>query len=206
MSEEIPDWQQEKPLGKLTCSSYDCDNELHSFRTWRPKKGTTYRNEYCRACDADLVDWHRIDKKNLGDIDYTFTSLRYELFRHHYWHKEFDERALEHAKKKGMIGLREQAEKIIKTRLGKSALENAWDGRQTPLGGNVIHYAQHATASCCRKCAEEWFSINRNTKLKSNDADYLIELITKYIKTRLPNLPDKVTGKPKKQRKQKGGN
>ena len=55
------DWNNEKPLGKVTCSSHDCERDLHSFRRRGPG-GESYRNEQCVACGAQLIDWNRLDQ------------------------------------------------------------------------------------------------------------------------------------------------
>ena len=62
------------------------------------------------------------------------------------------------------------------------------DGVQTPRDGNAIYYAQHATASCCRKCAEEWHGIDRNRPLENDEIQYMAELIMYYLKDRMPDL------------------
>ncbi len=60
---------------------------------------------------------------------------------------------------------------------------------QTRTSGNVIYYAQHATATCCRKCMEAWHAIDRETPLGDQEIGYATELVMRYIKVRLPDLP-----------------
>ena len=62
------------------------------------------------------------------------------------------------------------------------------DGIQTKQSGNVICYAQHATATCCRKCLEEWYDIDRNKKLDEKNLKYLIEIVMIYLEKKLPHL------------------
>ncbi len=188
MAETKNDWQEVKPLQKLTCSSHDCEHDLHCFRSKRPIN-RSYRNGRCVACNLDLIDWDRIDKKDLKDANYTVHAIQREMFRHEYWHKTIDEQALAHARKKGLQQLREDAEKRIAKYVGSPSNQNPWDGRQTPLQGNVIYYAQHATATCCRKCAEEWYGIDRNRPLATEEIKYMVDLIMLYVKTRVPDLP-----------------
>ena len=65
------------------------------------------------------------------------------------------------------------------------------DGIQTPVDKqNIIYYAQHATATCCRKCIKYWHGIPYDRALEPAEALYLQELIIKYIENRLPDLPD----------------
>ena len=188
MTSSDMDWNKEKPLGKVTCSSYDCERDLHSFRRRRPGS-ESYRNEDCVACGAQLIDWHRLDRHDLKDVDNTFDSLRLEMIRHHFWHKKIDKGALNHALGKGVIGLRQAAEHRLNKYVGAPSSELFRDGTQTPQVGNVIFYAQHATATCCRKCIEAWHGINREVPLVSEQIGYMTELIMKYIQVRLPELP-----------------
>ena len=71
-----------EPL-KVTCTSSDCDNELHCFRATTKMKAA---NEVgaCRACGAKLVDWNRVHKKDVADVQYTLEALKYEMIRHHF--------------------------------------------------------------------------------------------------------------------------
>ena len=96
-------WQEEKPLPKVTCSSYDCERDLHCFLRARPR-AQSYRNGKCVACGAELIDWQRLDRHDLSDAEYTINSLEHELIRHHYWHKQIDERAVTGAGEKGLGG------------------------------------------------------------------------------------------------------
>ena len=182
------DWNNEEPLGKVTCSSYDCERDLHSFRRRRPGN-ESYRNEQCAACGARLIDWERLDQRDLNDVSNTFQSLRLELIRHHYWHKVIDAKALGHAQGKGLIGLRDAAEHRLRKYVGEPSSTLFRDGMQTPTSGNVIFYAQHATATCCRKCLEAWHAIDRETHLTDQQIGYMTELIMRYIQVRLPDLP-----------------
>ncbi len=184
------DWKEVKPVGKLSCSSHDCEHDLHCFLTYKPHRGETYRHGRCVSCNVDLIDWNRIDKNNLKDVEYTISAIQNELFRHHYWHKNIDEHAIAHARKKGLKQLREAAENRINKYINKPHKDNDWDGRQTPFTGNLIYYAQHATATCCRKCAEEWHGINRDRPLTKEEINYMVDLIMLYIKKRVPDLPE----------------
>ena len=182
------DWNNEKPLGKVTCSSHDCERDPHSFRRRRPG-GESYRNEQCVACGTQLIDWNRLDQHDIRDVKNTFESLRLEMIRHHYWHKTIDSKALSHAQGKGVAGLREAAEHRLQKYVGLPSSQLFRDGMQTPTSGNVVYYAQHATATCCRKCMEAWHAIDRETPLGDQEIGYLTELVMRYIQERLPKLP-----------------
>jgi len=173
-----------KPL-KITCTSVDCGNGLHCFRQTQ-RLGACNQGGHCRACGVALIDWRRVHQRDPADAAYTFAALKYELIRHHFWHIEIDARAVNHARRKGTVGLHTAAEQRLRTSVGPA--EPPFDGRQTPREGNVIYYAQHATASCCRKCMEEWHGIPRGRALTDEEMGYLTTLAMLYITERLPAL------------------
>ena len=141
---------------------------------------------HCRDCGADLVDWPRVNKRDLRDVEYTFRSLKYELIRHHFWHEELDIRAVNYARRKGVSALEVAAEKRVRQTLG--AADPYFDGRQTGKSGNPLFYAQHACAACCRKCVEYWHGIEQHKPLSEEEVQYLKELLMLYVKDRLPML------------------
>lgn len=203
-----------KALG-MTCTSTDCPSGLHYFRpkTVRghsakasgpaapplgaaaaatggrdaaPRVPVPPRGP-CRACGADLVDWDRVIRRDLSDMRHTFEALRKERIRHYFWHKEFDGRALRHARRKGRRGMWAAAEKRVRQSVGQ---DTGFDGRQTSVAGNALFYAQHATASCCRKCIEEWHAIERGRPLTDDEVAYLTELVRLYIAERMTFLTE----------------
>jgi len=94
------------------------------------------------------------------------------------------------AHKKGIQQLRADAEKRITKYVGPASKDIFRDGTQTPFSGNIIYYAQHATATCCRKCAEEWHGIDRNRPLTEDEIKYMVDLIILYIEKRTPELTE----------------
>ena len=175
-----------KPL-KVKCTDTDCRKDLHCFKATAKMKKSG-ESGVCRECGANLVDWKRLHKCDETDIDYTFECLRRELIRHHFWHVEIDEKAINCARRKGNVNLQSAVRSRIKSSI--SAPNNPYDGRQTPMegSGNPIHYAQHATASCCRKCVEYWHNIPPNRALTDDEVDYLSSLAMLFLEERLPNL------------------
>lgn len=175
-----------EPL-KITCTSTDCGNDLHCFLASR-KKGNTTEVGACRECGTKLVDWERVHKKDAGDVQYTFEALKHELIRHHFWHVGIDEKAISYARRKGVSGLRTAVRSRLRSSVGKA--QNPYDGRQTPMegSGNPIHYAQHATASCCRKCMEYWHGIPKSKNLTDEQIEYLSEIVMLYLVERVPDL------------------
>lgn len=148
----------------------------------------------CKECGAELVDWERVHGRDLNDIDNTFNALRTEWIRHHFWHRHIHQRALDYAFKLGSIRLQERMMKRLRSSVGRPA--NSFDGRQTPFGikkeegPNILHFAQHATATCCRECIEGWHGIPRDRALTADELTYLAALAVRYLRDRLPNLPE----------------
>ena len=192
-----------QPLA-ITCTSTDCENNLHCFKQKQKRRkrmleggtadisvdseGNKRLGGHCRACGADLVDWERVDKHDLNDVPYTFEALRKELVRHYYWHLAIDQRAKNHALRKGSVEMRSYVEKRIRTSVGPE--QPYRDGTQTKVhqSGNIVYYTQHATASCCRTCIEEWHHIPKGRALDETEILYLTELAMLYINERLPEI------------------
>ncbi|MEM3113149.1 MAG: DUF4186 family protein [Candidatus Pacearchaeota archaeon] len=74
--------------------------------------------------------------------------------------------------------IKEIFEKRIKVKL-----EN--DGKQTPFGKYFVFKAQHATATCCRKCIEKWHKIPENKILDEIEMNYLTGLVEEWIRKQL---------------------
>lgn len=183
----LANWNDEKPLSKVTCTTSDCENDLHSFLRMRPG-GQSYRNGECRDCGIELIDWHRLDRHELSDVEHTVASLERELIRHVYWHKPIDQRALNHSKRKGLSGMRQAATNRLRNSVGAPSSQLPREGRQTPFSGNAIYYAQHATATCCRRCIEAWHGIEREQPLTDQQIGYMTELVMHFIQKRIPDL------------------
>lgn len=182
----------------VKATSYDCAKGLHSFVRWKPR-GQSYRSEGCRACGVQVVDWRRLDQRDIGDIEYTVSSLQHELIRREFWNKPLDEKAINHAKRKGLVGLRQAIAHRLRKYLGRPRSALSRDGMQTPFAGNVIFYAQHATATCCRKCVEAWHGIDREEALTDELVRYMTELVMNYIVHRLgAELQGEEVGAPSK--------
>lgn len=175
-----------EPL-KVTCTMSDCDSDLHCFKFSSRSMAVADKGK-CRKCGVALVDWERVHERNLDDVKHTFAQLKREYIRHHFWHKTVDEKADKHARRKGRVKLRCAARIRIQNSIG--AALPARDGQQTPMEGNIIYYAQHATACCCRTCLEYWHAIPKGRELTNAELDYLTELAMIYIDEKMPHLQD----------------
>jgi hypothetical protein len=142
----------------------------------------------CRSCGAALVDWKRLHRRNQADASYTFAALQHELIRHHFFHRNVDEDAMRHAQRKGRTQLKQSARDRLMKYLAISNPPR--DGRQTPLEGNAIYYAQHATATCCRTCLEYWHDIPKGRSLTEAEFEYCSKLVELFLDKILPNLAE----------------
>jgi len=180
----------EVPVDKLTplditCGSTKCEDELHCFRMSNRDVKKHGKKGVCKECGADLIDWKRIYKKDIQDAEFVFSALKNELIRHVYWHADIDSEAIKIAKeiRKGQIA--DHARKILRQRISKG--NNFMEGRQTPMmGKEIVSYAQHATATCCRRCLEYWHNIPTGANLTDDQLDYCVELVLRYIEDRVP--------------------
>jgi hypothetical protein len=177
-----------KPLN-IKCTSTACGDGLHCFLLTKKMKqnGPSGR---CRSCGAQLVDWNRLFRRDLKDVTYTLESLKRELIRHHFWHIPISLYAENYARRKGKVRLKIAARKQIEHAVGKIShpREGQQTARESNPHANAVHYAQHATASCCRRCVEEWHGISRDRELTPDEITYLSELAMEYIAMRLPDL------------------
>jgi hypothetical protein len=179
--------KKKESLG-IKCTASDCEAGLHCFRQAKKRGEKETKGGRCRECGADLVDWSRVHKRKLDDVHHTFDALKNELIRHHFWHREIDLRAVNNARRKGREGMKHAAERRIRKSVGPA--EPAFDGRQTGKSGNPLFYAQHSTATCCRKCIEYWHGIPQHRELTESEVSYFAQLLYMYIEERLPNLTE----------------
>lgn len=174
----------------------DCENDLHCFK--QLKKMKPDERGKCRECGADLVDWKRLHRRGKSDAEHTFASLQHELIRHHFFHLPVDDQAMRHAQRKGRVQLKEAARHRLKKYL--AVANPPYDGRQAPMQGNAIFYAQHATATCCRTCLEYWHAIPKGRQLSDEEFDYCATLVDLFLDERLPELAEEPIRVPHRQR------
>ena len=84
---------------------------------------------------------------------------------------------------RGLAVVCEHARGFIQDRL--AAAEPANDGRQTPMRHHPAFIAQHATATCCRKCLSKWHRIPRGRRLYDVEIDHLVAVIRRWLQAQL---------------------
>lgn len=116
------------------------------------------------------------------EIKKTLARLRQSPFRRRF---RIDGHDLALVHRKGIEVIRQHAEEFVHGRLSSSEPKN--DGRQTPMKGHPVFKAQHATATCCRKCLAKWHGVARGRKLTDTEVNYIIRLIIGWIELQLDN-------------------
>ncbi|NTA18886.1 DUF4186 family protein [Agrobacterium tumefaciens] len=102
------------------------------------------------------------------------------------WSKPFDDAAKERVRKLGWEGTLVSIRQALRSSVGKAA--GAYDGRQTKFERNVVFYAQHSTATCCRKCMKYWYDIPMDRALTEEEMGYCELVIRRYLEIRKPDM------------------
>lgn len=84
---------------------------------------------------------------------------------------------------KGLETIKRHAQDFISKRIAPAEISN--DGKQTPMKGHPVFIAQHATATCCRKCINKWHKFDCGRELTSGERDYLVSIIMRWIEKQL---------------------
>lgn len=162
----------------LTCASG------HLFR---PRKDEPPNG--CQTCGAQLVDWPRIQRRDVEDWPYTFSLLRVESIRQDYWNNEIDAEALDSCPASSallaQLARRRLAQSVSKVYGTGPNARPYRDGYQTPKRGNILYYAQHSLACCCRRCMRYWHGIPYGRPLGEDELEYFVALMGYYIQMRL---------------------
>ncbi len=173
----------------IKCTTTKCEDGLHCFRPSKRALKEFGQVGCCQECGAVLIEWERIYQNNVADAPFIFNSMKNELIRHVFWHTEIEDKAISNALKRGKNDLKVHARKKLKSKIGK--IPNDWDGRQTPMISNdIVTYAQHATATCCRKCLQYWHNIDYRRQLTEQELDFCTELVMLYIQDRVCSLQE----------------
>ena len=80
---------------------------------------------------------------------------------------------------KGLETIKDHAYQFVNARVASDFPKN--DGKQTPMRGYPVFIAQHATATCCRKCIRKWHGIEKGRALDKVEVDFFVALIMRWI-------------------------
>ncbi len=178
--DELPEF---KPV-KLHCTDSDCENGEHCYR---PKRGQWKKlgDGRCMHCGDTSVDMELTREYRTAEIPAIFEELRKEHIRAVHFEKPLDARAKRLIRRDGYEGVRAKARGRLKSRVGDPGI---WDGRQTPFDGDILNFAQHATATCCRKCMRYWYGFNTEGQLDRRKLDFCEEMLLTYLEDRKKDI------------------
>jgi hypothetical protein len=126
--------------------------------------------------------------RDLRTVGAKFDCFQTEWIRHFFFHVPITDRIERYATKHGLQGLAEKLEDHL-TKEKMLRFMPKLDFRQTKmLDGTIVHWARHATASCCRACMKYWHDIPLERRLTADDVKYLRELGMRFIRLRMPAL------------------
>jgi hypothetical protein len=117
----------------------------------------------------------------MRDLEALFAALKRSSFRARF-RLNADDRS--YLVKHGLAKILEHGREFIQQRLAPAKITN--DGRQTPLNGHPIFVAQHATATCCRKCLAKWHHIARGKELNELESRYVLNVLEHWLKYQQP--------------------
>jgi len=126
----------------------------------------------------------------LGEYSRAIEMLRSNGWRDKWWRTEIDTRAAQRALNLSNQELVIRVERRLRNSVGTvrcfgGHIQPYRDGFQTPYSGNMIFYAQHALAVCCRKCIEDWYGIPNGRDLLDSEIQWFTGLVMTYIEIRL---------------------
>jgi len=114
----------------------------------------------------------------MRDLDSLFQRLAKSRFRSSF---KLKGKELNYLRSKGLETILDHGQDFINQRLAPSNPPN--DGKQTPMKNHPMFIAQHATATCCRKCLQKWHGIpSRDHELSQDERDYIIEVLELWIR------------------------
>ncbi|RZJ48871.1 MAG: DUF4186 family protein [Chryseobacterium sp.] len=171
---------------KISCGSTKCDEGLHCFTRFQKDAQKKFgKTGVCYECGVAVDSLARLHEKKIEDIEFTFEELQNELIRKVFWSMPIKDSDKQKALKKGIDAIKNDTIKRLTKYIG---IPNPFRDGITPYEGNIIHYGQHATGSCCRTCIEFWHGIPKGRSLTANEVSYLSNLISAYAVKRIPEL------------------
>ena len=176
--DELPDLKKVK----ISCTAKDCGSDLHLYRPKRGEWKALDDQPACQGCGDAEVDMSVTRARDISQPGAIFAELGREFVRYVYLNRPIDARARRLIRRDGMAGIRAKVRERVERSIGQEP--NAFDGRQTPLEGNVLYYAQHATATCCRRCAWYWYGIPRDGAMSEESLLFCVGLIDAYLDRR----------------------
>ena len=114
----------------------------------------------------------------MRNLDQLFLALGKSAFRSRFHLRANEQRYL---RKKTLSVVLQHASEFLHDRLAPARPKN--DGKQTPMQGHPVFVAQHATATCCRRCLEKWHAIPMHVDLNDKQMAYLLAVLSRWLET-----------------------
>lgn len=112
----------------------------------------------------------------MRDIDGVFAALGRSEFRRRF---RISGKEADYLEEKGLEVILVHARGFVIERLADA--EPANDGRQTPMKNHPVFIAQHATATCCRKCLAKWHHIPKGRELTPEEIEYIVAVLRRWL-------------------------
>ena len=112
----------------------------------------------------------------MRDLDDLFLAMKKSRFRSRFRLSINEQRYLQ---EKTLPVILQHAQEFLLDRIAPERPKN--DGKQTPMRGHPIFVAQHATATCCRRCLKKWHFIAQGTALNDEQIDYIVAILKRWL-------------------------
>lgn len=83
---------------------------------------------------------------------------------------------------RGPATIRAHAADFVAARLAPAAPPG--DGHQTPMRNHPVFIAQHATATCCRRCLTKWHDVAPGRALSTAEQAYVCDVLMAWLAPR----------------------
>jgi hypothetical protein len=113
----------------------------------------------------------------MRDLDDLFSALGRSKFR---CRMRLGAKERAYLEEKTLPVVLEHGRRFVTERLAPAEPPN--DGRQTPMRGHPVFIAQHATATCCRRCLAKWHYVGRGKPLTAEQIDYVLGVIERWLR------------------------
>ena len=112
----------------------------------------------------------------MRDLDDLFLAMKKSRFRSRFRLSINEQRYLQ---EKTLPLILQHAQEFLLERIAPERPKN--DGKQTPMRGHPVFVAQHATATCCRRCLNRWHFIAQGTALNDEQIDYIVAILERWL-------------------------
>jgi predicted Fe-S protein YdhL (DUF1289 family) len=120
----------------------------------------------------------------MREPDEVFSRLTRSAFRQRF---RLAEREQNYLDERGLETVLEHARRFIDERLAPECPTR--DGKQTPYRGHPVFVAQHATATCCRGCLQQWHGIARGRTLTRAEREHVLALLERWLRSQPTREP-----------------